>query len=121
MKRLLSVLTMLGIVGMLSAQVESAYACTCSESETIDDGVRSADLIVIGLVSEVLPDRSGENDFDAYVSVERYLKGVGASQIFVDDPGPCGSFAPHVLGRRVLFVLHQEGDYDPFIRSKIRL
>jgi hypothetical protein len=67
-------------------------------------------VVAIAVVNRVVPDRSGENDFDAFVSVERYLKGNGEEDIFVDDPGPCGSLSPHMLGSRVLFFLYDTGD-----------
>jgi len=115
MKRVLLPLAALAIAGLLFTNTRAAYGCSCVPSST-QQKVENTDVIVIGTVVRLVEDpdeRVGTDlEVDGIVSVERYLKGSGPSEIEVDDPpsgGLCGFLDQASAGRRYLFFLKGEG------------
>ena len=114
MKRLLLPLAAIAIAGLLFTGTRPAYGCSCLPSST-QQKVENTDVIVIGTVVRLVedPDEGVRTDFevDGIVSVERYLKGSGPSEIEVDDPpsgGLCGFLDQTSTGKRYLFFLTGE-------------
>ena len=111
MKRLLLPLAALATAGLLFTSTRPAYGCSCLPSST-QQKVENADVIVIGTVVQLIEDPDEgvgtELEVDGIVSVERYVKGSGPSEIEVDDPpsgGLCGFLDQTSTGKRYLFLL----------------
>ena len=102
---------------------DTAYACSCAALPTVEERVRSADVVAIGTVVSVYEERitvdskSGQGeliDIDGVVRVSTYYKGTGPAEIPVNDPliGACGFLSSESVGREaVLFLDLSDGDY----------
>jgi hypothetical protein len=102
---------------------DTAYACSCGTLATVEERVRSADLVAIGTVTALYEERitfdskSGEGelvDTDGVFAIDAYYKGTGPTEIPVDDPisGACGFLSSDSVGREaVLFLDLSDGEY----------
>ena len=99
-------------VGMLWGSVTPARACSCAwpENPSVEYFSENADAVVIGTVVKTVG--GGGDDWDAIFAVNRYFKGHGRAEIFVDDPkhaGVCGFFDEDEAGEGYVLFLSLDG------------
>ena len=124
-RRLLPLPIVLGLLfaPLLSAS-DTAYACSCAALPTVEERVRSADVVAIGTVVSVYEERitvdskSGQGEIintNGVFAIGAYYKGTGPAEMAVNDPisnGGCGLVSSNSVGREaVLFLDLSGGDY----------
>lgn len=115
MKRLLIPITIVALIGLIWGRVAPAHACSCAV-QPVPERVAFYSHAVVGTVLRLVDDPSegyaeGYPDKDAVVSVERYLKGSGPTEIVADDPvgdADCGFFGEASVGQRYVLFLSND-------------
>ena len=127
---LLAALILAGSLWAITA--ESVHACT-GDLGTLEGNVASAEIIVIGTVTEVrepellptpapLSPPNGPEDHrfvfaEATVAVERYLKGSGGATVKHVYPSPNPCWTANEIGRRYLLFLRADPEHRAYTTS----
>ena len=116
MRYALAPIAVLSAAALLFASITPAYACQC-EFVPLEERVEGSEIVALGEVLSLTVTVVGDYDppltmsSGAVVSVERYLKGSGASTITVDESSPltsCTYFSLRSLDQRHLLFLRAD-------------